>query len=86
MNKQEIEALLELSRVLLIASVSGILSECGNSYACSYTENWLRQAKELGAYSGECVGKIKDLQKAWEIHLEADNMNFPDIPRHISHT
>jgi len=70
---------IDMARSLIVHSVSGILNECGNSYANSYTEKWLRSAKSLGAYHGRVTGKIHELQDEWEEWLNA-NDGYPELP------
>ena len=69
----------ELARVLLMHVVDGIFQGCGNSYANSYTEEWLTRAKELGAYHGRVIGRIHELQDEWGAWLD-DNGGLPDFP------
>lgn len=84
---QQLEQKLELSRKLLIAAVDGIFDGCGNSYVCSWTETWLRHARDLGAYNGECIGTIRRLQEAREKWIQEDEVTrFPDLPEHPEHT
>lgn len=68
----------EVARILLMHAVGGIFDGCGNSYANSYTEKWLRHAKALGAYHGPVIGRILDLRLEWEEWLEANGL--PDLP------
>ena len=68
-----------MARVLLMHAVSTVLDGCGNSYANSYTEQWLTHAKNLGAYNGRVVGTIIDLRNEWEAWLDA-NGGLPDFP------
>jgi hypothetical protein len=75
----EAEKITELARVLLMHAVSGILDGCGNSYANAYTEQWLTHAKELGAYHGRTIGKIRELEQEWEEWL-GENGGLPDWP------
>jgi len=68
----------ELARVLLMHAVDGIFQGCGNSYANSYTEEWLTRAKELGAYHGRVIGRIIELEEEWAAWL--DENGLPDFP------
>jgi hypothetical protein len=67
-----------IAKALLMHAVDGIFDGCGNSYANSYTEEWLTLAKELGAYHGRVIGRINELQDEWEAWL--DKNGLPDIP------
>lgn len=69
----------EVARVLLIHAVSTIFDGCGNSYACAYTEQWLRHAKALGVYHGRVIGNIVELKQEWEDWLD-ENGGLPDWP------
>jgi hypothetical protein len=60
-------------------AVSTIFDGCGNSYANSYLEQWLRHAKALGAYHGRVIGNIVELKQEWEDWLD-ENGGLPDWP------
>lgn len=77
---RKMERQLAVAKVLLIHAVDSMLSNCGNSYANSYTEKWLTRAKEIGAYHGQVVGNIRDVQRDWWTYSEADNQRFPELP------
>lgn len=68
----------ELARRLLMHAVYGMLSTCGNSYANAHTEQWLTHAKSLGAYHGEVVGNIKQIEDEWERWID-NNGGLPDL-------
>jgi hypothetical protein len=68
-----------LAVAVIAHSVAAVLSECGNSYANRYTEEWLLAAKSLGAYHGRTVGKINDLREEWENWLDSSG-GLPDLP------
>ncbi len=67
----------ELARILLMHATFGILHNCGNSYANKYTEEWLEQARSLGAYHGLTTGSINELTQNWNIWLD-NNGGLPD--------
>lgn len=71
---------LEASAVkrLVMHAVYPVLQNCGNSYSNSYTEQWLRKAKEIGAYHGEVIGDIADLLDDWQDWLDK-NDGLPEI-------
>jgi hypothetical protein len=63
---------------LVMHAVYPVLQNCGNSYANAYTEQWLRKAKEIGAYHGEVIGDIADLLEGWQDWLDK-NDGLPEI-------
>ncbi len=61
-------------------SVDGILEGYGNSYANSWTVQWLTHAKSLGAYHRHTVGRITELMEEWEFWI-AENGGLPHLPK-----
>jgi hypothetical protein len=51
-------------------AISPIFDACGNSYSNAWCEELLTTAKRYGIYPGETIGKIIDLDQAWEAYLE----------------
>lgn len=66
------------AKCLIMHSVEPVLRSCGNSYANSYIQQWLEQAKEMGAYHGFTTGLIVELMDEWEEWLDS-NGGLPEI-------
>jgi hypothetical protein len=66
----EASSRIEDSRLAIRKAVIPMMDSCGNSYANAWLEEWLTMARDLGAYEGEVVGKIKDLKNEWEARLK----------------
>ena len=68
----------DIARALIVHAVNHMMDGCGNSYADSYLEEWLRYAKELGAYHGRVVGTILELKQEWDDWLD-ENGGLPEF-------
>lgn len=66
-------------QILIMHSVSPVLKACGNSYSNAYTEKWLASAKSIGAYHGDVIGNILELESCWQDWLD-NNGGLPDLP------
>ena len=59
-----------LAQKLLMHAVSYVLDGCGNSYINSYVEEWLKNAKKLGAYHGKTTGNVREINNDWNEWLD----------------